>query len=339
VRKRGSSRKVKSQATDMFAVPYSALPLASPSFAEDFCIPWLLGVRNADGGWGYRPNSTSAVEPTCWALLALMRRSPVASGQSHDAWAETEEDWRLPTEWLRRTQLRDGSWPSFAGQPKGCWVTALASQTLRGEKQSAESVARGVRWLCETWPAEWGFWRRLYFGLRPDANVSRQNSSLRGWSWTPGTASWVEPTSHALLLLKSLGEDMLPRSAGKRKRLAEAMLYDRMCPGGGWNAGNPVVYNVAGIPRVGPTAWALLAMQDQRERSEIGLSVNWLASVYADIQGPGSLALAYLSLKAHGKDVASAQPALRSQLQANECLMNVAVMAWVTMALTANLVL
>ena len=29
------------------------------------------------------------------------------------------------------------------------------------------------------------------------------------------------------------------------------MLYDRMCPGGGWNCGNPKVYGVAGEPLVG----------------------------------------------------------------------------------------
>jgi hypothetical protein len=119
------------------------------------------------------------------------------------------------------------------------------------------------------------------------------------------------------------------------------MLYDRMCPGGGWNAGNAMVYAVAGIPRVGPTAWALLALLDQRHRPENRKSLDWLAAAFPEIQGPGSLALAHLCLQAHGRVVSGnrksgpvLETSLRTRHAVNQFLMNVAVVAWATIALS-----
>ena len=93
--------------------------------------------------------------------------------------------------------------------------------------------------------------------------------SYRGWGWTPGTSSWVEPTSFALLALeRSRSRRSCHPTANRRRELATAMLYDRMCPGGGWNCGNPRVYGVAGEPLVVPTVWALLALRAQSARRE-----------------------------------------------------------------------
>jgi len=320
------------------------------SFADEFCFPFLLKARNADGGWGYRPAATSGVEPTCWALLAVAGRSnrdDLDVGASAARPANDEEALKLGCRWLHQAQLPDGSWPAFVGQPQGCWVTALACLALRAEKECADSVARGLHWLCDAWPAEGRYWRRFLNGLRRRPPVARQDASLRGWSWTPGTASWVEPTALSLILLKALPEHLLPRSSAKRKRLGEAMLYDRMCPGGGWNAGNPLVYNVALTPRVGPTAWALLALLDRRDREENRGSLDWLAGVYPEIQGPGSLALAHLCLAAYGrailesrngkledrKSIPALEPLLRSRHAVNGSLMNVVVVAWAALAL------
>ena len=293
-------------------------------FTEDFCFPFLLGAQNADGGWGYNPGSSSGTEPTSWAFLALR------GARRHD---KGEQAAKRAQQWLHKTQLPDGSWPAFVGQPKGCWVTALACLALLAQKESGDLVNRGARWLCEAWPAEGGLWWRLRRRWQKTPPVVRQDSSLRGWSWTPGTASWVEPTSCALILLKNLPPDFLPPSSGKRVRLAEAMLYDRMCAGGGWNSGNPLVYGVAGVPRVGPTVWALLALRDRRDRAENQKSLDWLAATFGEIQGPGSLALAHLCLAAHGQGVPPLEPLLRSRLAVNQFLMNVVVVAWAALAL------
>ena len=306
------------------------------AFAEEFCFPFLLRAQNADGGWGYTPGSRSGVEPTCWALLALN-----SAFKLQNSTAKEDHPVLRGYEWLRRAPLPDGSWPAFVGQQRGCWVTALACLALRTHEQSRELVRRGVEWLCDLWPAEGGLWSRIAELLRRAPPVARQNSSLRGWAWTPGTASWVEPTAYALILLKNLAWDLLPLSSRKRVRLAEAMLYDRMCVGGGWNAGNPLVYGVALVPRIGPTAWALLALLDRRHRQENQRSLDWLAAASVESPGPGSLALAHLCLEAYAKagnfefrsPNFDLEMLLRRQQAVNQFLLNVVVVAWAAIAL------
>jgi len=130
-----------------------------------------------------------------------------------------------------------------------------------------------------------------------------------------------------------------------------------------------MVYGVALMPRVGPTAWALLALLDQCDRPENRKSLDWLAAAFPKIQGPGSLALAHLCLQAYclpesgeskieignakletrnstienGNSYFSSnlrisnfdlEALLRGQQAVNQFLMNVVVVAWVTIALS-----
>jgi hypothetical protein len=201
---------------------------------------------------------------------------------------------------------------------------------LQGGAQSA--VERGLHWLLNEWPAEGALWWRLRQTLFP-SRLSRQDASLRGWNWTPGTASWVEPTAHALLFLRSLPAGMLPPQATKRRQLADRMLFDRMCPGGGWNSGNPLVYGVAGVPRIGPSAWALLALRDHSERAEIEMSLKYLDGAYMKIQGSASLALAHRCLVAYGRRVSPLAPALSELYSRNRFFENVLTAAWAALAL------
>jgi hypothetical protein len=110
------------------------------------------------------------------------------------------------------------------------------------------------------------------------------------------------------------------------------MLYDRMCPGGGWNSGNPLVYGVAGVPRIGPTVWALLALIDQPERAENQMSLDWLARAYAGIRGAASLALAHRCLAAYGRKIPSLAPALGELCLQKQFLQSVPPVAWIALA-------
>jgi hypothetical protein len=193
-------------------------------------------------------------------------------------------------------------------------------------------VQKGLEWLLAAWPAEGSLWWRLRQSVFP-SGVVRQDSSLRGWNWTPGTASWVEPTAHALLFLRALPPQLLPPGATKRRQLAEGMLFDRTCPGGGWNTGNPLVYGVAGVPRTGPTAWALLALRDHADRAEIQKSLAWLEGAYSGIHGPASLALAHRSLAAYGRRVSPLAPSLGELYSQNQFFGNVLTIAWIMLAL------
>jgi hypothetical protein len=51
------------------------------------------------------------------------------------------------------------------------------------------------------------------------------------------------------------------REVERRIALGSSMLWDRMCPGGGWNAGNSVVYEVRLAPNIEATSISLLALQ------------------------------------------------------------------------------
>ena len=111
------------------------------------------------------------------------------------------------------------------------------------------------------------------------------------------------------------------------------MLYDRICPAGGWNCGNPMVYGVAGEPQVTSTVWALLALKEHRERAEVQKSLQWLEEYSQSIQSPASLALALIAMNAYGRSGAGLAEKLRTAYDRNEIVWNVPEMAWTALAL------
>jgi hypothetical protein len=150
---------------------------------------------------------------------------------------------------------------------------------------------------------------RIVQRLRGDLRINSQNDSYRGWGWTPKTSSWVEPTAFALMALRDAPAGQLPKNASTRRDMAVALLYDRMCPGGGWNCGNPRVYGVDGDALVLPTCWALLALRgseraaqkkDAPEKPGRALSLAWLQKEFAKIESAASLAVARMTLENYG---------------------------------------
>ena len=289
------------------------------------CLPFLRDTQNPDGGWGFRPGTASRVEATCWALLALWEPSEQSS----------EDRVRLhrARDFLQTTQLSDGSWPAAPGEETGCWVTSLCCLALNaiGDQTQKSAIESGLRWICDDWPSDSTPWRRFLARVASHSDVAPMNMSYRGWGWTPGTSSWVEPTSFALLALERPESPEIARKAKERRSLATSLLFDRMCPGGGWNAGNPVVYGAAGEPGVVPTVWALLALRNVPARAEITQSLDWLQRAAANIQSPGSLALAQICLRTYGKSQPGMAP-LSDVLKRSEFLDNTLVAAWAVLA-------
>jgi Prenyltransferase and squalene oxidase repeat len=306
-------------------------PIPDTTFAEKIYVPFLRQAQNSDGGWGFRPGAASRAEPTCWALKALVSRDTAEH--------EDTEDILRGLNFLTGSQLPDGSWSSTPEEKNGCWVTSLACWVLAssGDEKYSKAIASGLHWVCEDLPRDSGPWRRWMRKLFSSGRHSKQNDALRGWGWTPGTSSWVEPTAFALLALESRTAAELPGNAEERRILGEALLYDRMCPGGGWNCGNPEVYGVAGEPLVIPTTWALLALRRHPERRENIESLAWMEKNFAKIQGPGSYALARVCLSAYGRrrneDGAGASDCHAKEYHArNESLQSVQVAAWMCLA-------
>ncbi len=310
-------------------VRVNAVAHISSSLLEGICFPALRSTQNADGGWGFGAGLPSAVEATSWSLLAGTN-------------LRAQETWREPIaagcKFLKKTQLADGAWPCVAGQREGGWVTSLACRALLESEGVSGTVHEALDWLCCSWPGEGGTWWRVRNRLTSQAGVVKQDHRLRGWSWTKGTSSWVEPTAYALLALRG-ASGSFPSShlVGRRQELGEAMLCNRMCPGGGWNAGNPWIYGVQGAPLVAPTAFALLALGRASDTSLVRKctegSLAWLEREYEFIQSPGSLALAHLCLTAYGGNQRHLEERLLDNYRKNEFLHNTTVFAWAALAL------
>ena len=86
---------------------------------------------------------------------------------------------------------------------------------------------------------------------------------------------------------------------------AERMLYDRACPGGGWNYGNSTVYGEALAPYLETTAITLIALQDRRDdgRNRAGLAA--LGRMLGEAASGLGLSWSILCLRVHGQDVSS----------------------------------
>jgi hypothetical protein len=293
-------------------------------FVSDFCLPFLRNAQNADGGWGFHPGAESRVEPTCWAILALQ-----ASGNATASVAKLDQGFQF----LRAAQLADGSWVASPQVTTGCWVTSLACWVLLADAHAHAAVSSGLKWLCDDWPRDSAPWRRFLARFSSERKVAAQNDSLRGWGWTPRTSSWVEPTSFALILLDQAPREMWPQVAEQRRELARRMLYDRMCPGGGWNCGNPMVYGVAGEALIVPTVWALLALRDEPTRPEFVMSLDWLEKNVKDVRGAGSRALARIGLETCGRKWPATDATLADFYSRNEFLQSVSVAAWACLTL------
>ena len=215
-------------------------------------------------------------------------------------------------EFLLRVQNPNGSWPAFdADDRDGSWATSLALIALRDYVPGIPARLRGFHWLLKFAGKEsnW-FWK---WRFRTTDRHVRFDPDKYGWPWFPETISWVVPTSFAILALKQI-----PCACGdfghaaSRLNLGIEMLIDRACPGGGWNAGNGVVYSAPLAPHVDDTAVALLALSATKEHLVAQSGMLWLDRTVQRLRSPWSLAWAVLALAAHGRSIESLLTCLMS---------------------------
>jgi hypothetical protein len=290
------------------------------------CLESIRGNQNADGGWGYHPQSQSRVEPTCWAYLAL---SAASDARDFSVLLNARQ-------FLLANQDKSGFWTASPEMKSGNWVTSLACSVLAHELDAISAMQSGLAWLCKDLPLDSSPWLRILRKLQSRASHSEHDESLRDWGWTPRTSSWVEPTSFALLALQEFQRSRWPAAAPRRCELAVALLYDRMCPSGGWNCGDPRVYGVVGEPMILPTAWALIALRAFPEHKSKTLSLAWLESAVHRVQSPGSLAVAIMCLEAYGKRAPNLAISLTDYTVESLLADGIHALAWVCLALNSN---
>jgi hypothetical protein len=234
----------------------------------------LRALRRDSGSWGYGKETASAAEPTALAGLALHGTEPKMAAAA--------------AFWLLRQQERCGSVAAMAARPEAAWATAYACLLWAAVDADRARREDAIAWLLSNEGATMPIARDGILG---------QDSTLVGWPWIDGTASWVEPTALALLALGLGGKLGHPRaSAGL------ALLRDRAIPGGGWNMGNPVVFGTPLRPLPAPTGLALLALARIGVATEptVGPAVNYLRAILPRTRAPASLGWGLLGLRAWG---------------------------------------
>ncbi len=278
----------------------------------------LLRRRTAEGAWGYHVGSQPSIEATCLALLALGRQNHLAAPRG--------------VEFLVRTQNPDGSWPAFAGEDReGCWTTALALIALRTLNADASSTAQAANWLTELKGRE-GHWLWRWKFRFFDTKV-RFDPGKFGWPWIADTVSWVIPTAFAIIALKKAYARSIPEEVATRITRGIAMLQDRMCPGGGWNSGNSVVFGIPLDPYIDATAIALLALRDREDTREVAMSLKWLSAAAPSCPSPHGLSWAILALASFRADVSALVENLDSSLRASWERLDTATLAVASLAL------
>jgi len=251
------------------------------------CEKALLSCQLPCGGWTYGHSHQWATEPTALALLALRLQARAKCNKG--------------TSFLESCQRPDGSWPAFEGDGEGSWATALAIIALARLGGNWSRVQRGAAWLLKVrgqeshWLTKWRY--RLF-----DRHV-RFDPDKYGWPWTQGAASWIVPTSYSLIALRLAFGCCLPLAVKERIDNATAMLFDRGCPNGGWNAGNGIAFDVQLEPHVDVTSLALLALIPFREDPFVKKSLTWLRRELPFLESPYRLSWAIAALAAHKCDI------------------------------------
>ena len=255
----------------------------------------LRATANPDGGWGYMPGHRSRVEPTSWALAAL-----VAASAPGDGWSPMPH-----LQFLRRAQTPTGLLADQAGGLPNYAFSALAAIAVDG-----------------TFPRPADPWfRRLVEGIvggrgvafAPGGVLDRQQNALQAWPWVDGCFSWVEPTAWCLLLLKRMRAQRRDARGPARIDEAERLLFDRCCADGGWNYGNASVLGQSLDPFVPTTAMALLALQDRQEHPLVRTSLSWLEANAERERSGMALALGLICAARFGSPSGALEAALIDQ--------------------------
>jgi hypothetical protein len=236
------------------------------------------------GGWASGPGGKAAIETTCYGLIALADDQHSVRQKAIDV--------------LLRTKNSDQSWPAFEGDdPEGCWVTSLSLIALRFVRAPSLPTENPIQWLLDNKGRE-GHWLWKWKFRTVDRQVQFDPGKY-GWSWFPGTVSWVIPTAFSLIALKQSLACCRTEQVADRIQLGTEMLRDRVCPDGGWNAGNGIVFGAALKPHIDATAIALLALTEDDVKPPTHRALNWLRQACVECSSGYSLAWSSLALLVH----------------------------------------
>jgi len=243
----------------------------------------LRQTQNADGGWGYFPGKQSWLEPTFYAAVAL-------AGE-----AGADRAWALLKSW----QNDDGGWRPSAGVQVATWATSLCVTLAQSRGEFGEPFQKGVSWLLGSAGSEGPLWRRMVLATGIFGKIDR-DLSLKGWPWKPDTASWVEPTAHAIVALKQAAAKAPSSKLEERVRIGQAQLMDVRCGDFGWNYGNHAALNVDLVAYPETTGLALVGLQGH---PDLGKSIDLATKMARETPSPLARSWLTIALKLHQAEV------------------------------------
>ena len=264
----------------------------------------LASAQNDDGGYGPRPGLPSEPEPTALATLAL-----------DDADARA---------WLASHQRPDGSLalvigdkvnpPDDSVNDSATSLAALALPAGAGREAALDHVMA-----------------HQAIKLTSSSDVVPLDPAYRGWSWTPFTFGWIEPTSRNLLALQ-----MLRPTATAEINDAVSLLADRSCVGGGWNYGNREVWDKELEPYAQTTAIALIGLQGAGDPKVIQDGYTVLRRLWPVEDGGMSLGLSLIALRfapdADDGERSDVEAALSKSFDTTAFLDDTVALVWATLA-------
>lgn len=259
---------------------------------------YIISAQNKDGGWGYFTNQPSTVEATSSSILSLSNLGKYDGARERSL------------SWLLDAQNRDGGWGIKQNDHQSGWQTSWALLALNAISGDPQAIQAGINWL-----------RNFGFSSLENNETNRLiqkqfniDTNLNGWTWQPGQASWIEPTAMALLALHQIAN-----ISQEDHMILEAVQYldDRRCQGGGWNFGNPVMFNQPLPPKIHHTALCIITLSQVAPHLVQEDDKKTLNLLLADAQRPLGIAMGILALKSIERDSTSYEYKLISLQELN----------------------
>ena len=257
--------------------------MEQPSIGAAAFVSRLLSFSRPDGGFPYYRGGSSSAEPTILAGLALFAAG-IPAGRAE----------RLLS-WAGALQNADGSLGVNAGcRGQGLWLTAQAA-VLFHHYGLKENLAKALDFLV---------------GLKSVTASNnpriKQDNTLAGWPWVPGTFGWVEPIAWVLVVLQLSGLGDHPRALEGRK-----LVLDRRIPSGGWNYGNPALDDRELLPFWDTTGLALTSLCGRADIGPLRPSIDMLEKRQGEIESLCGIAWTVIALQSYGRETAGLRIRLR----------------------------
>jgi len=244
----------------------------------------LLSLSLPDGGLPYYRGNGSSAEPTLLAVIGLSVSGAPA------------ERVKPLLAWVQGLQNANGSVGVDPGhRDQGVWLTAQAAIVFH-HYGIAENAKKALAFLLSL--------RSVTSAKDPKL---RQDDTLTGWPWVPGTFGWVEPTAWSIIALSLSGLGGNPRAEEGTR-----FLLDRQIPSGGWNYGNPALGGKELLPFWDTTGLALVALRGYGDPKRVGVSLELMGKNQGKIESLSGLSWAVLCLDSYGRDSARAKGKLLS---------------------------